>query len=63
EASATAVADFVHDYVKTPDTWSVQHAGEKTLTSLNLKLFKKNHEFIQEEKGLQQLTNNLTKPI
>jgi len=51
EASQTAVACFIEDYYKTPETWSVGHAGEKILTTLNLKLYRKSHEFVTEGKG------------
>ncbi len=51
EASKTAVARFIEDYYKTPETWSVGHAGEKILTTLNLHLYRKSHEFITEGKG------------
>ena len=51
EASRQAVTDFPRDYLITPDTWSVEHAGRKTLGSLNLQLYKRSHEFSQQEKG------------
>ncbi|MAI65727.1 MAG: hypothetical protein CL600_12795 [Alteromonas sp.] len=51
EASTFAVAKFVEEYFKTPDTWSVKQAGQKTLSTINLNLFKKSHEFNQQEKG------------
>lgn len=51
EASHTAVGNFIHDYFQTPDTWSVSHAGQKILTAINLKLYRKSHEFANEEKG------------
>lgn len=51
EASRTAVNQFIDDYFNTPDTWSVSHAGQKTLTSINLNLYKRSHEFTQELKG------------
>jgi len=51
EASKYAVSKFIEEYYKTPDTWSVKQAGQKTLSSINLTLFKKSHEFIQQEKG------------
>jgi len=51
EASETAVTNFITDYFKTPDTWSVSHAGQKILTAINLKLYRKSHEFSNEEKG------------
>lgn len=51
EASETAVGRFVDEYFQTPDTWSVSHSGEKILSTLNLRLFRKSHEFITETKG------------
>lgn len=51
EASRVAVHDFIEDYLRTPETWSAQHAGQKTLNSLNLKLYRKSHEFAQQDKG------------
>ncbi len=51
EASQTAVTNFITDYYQTPDTWSVSHAGQKILTAVNLKLYRKSHEFSNEEKG------------
>jgi len=51
EASDTAVHKFLEDYYHTPDTWSVGHAGEKILTTLNLRLYRKSHEYITEGKG------------
>ena len=51
EASQTAIQHFIQEYFATPDTWSVSHAGQKILTTINLKLFRKSHEFSNEEKG------------
>lgn len=51
EASKTAITRFLSDYYQTPDTWSVKHAGQKILSSINLTLFKRSHEFVSEEKG------------
>ncbi len=51
EASNTAISRFLSDYYQTPDTWSVKHAGQKILSSINLTLFKRSHEFASEEKG------------
>ena len=51
EASDTAITRFLSDYYQTPDTWSVKHAGQKILSSINLTLFKRSHEFASEEKG------------
>lgn len=51
DASETAVKRFIEDYYPTPDTWSVKHAGQKLLSSINITLFKRSHEFANEEKG------------
>ncbi|MCI2282967.1 protein kinase [Colwellia sp. MSW7] len=51
EASHTAITRFFSDYYQTPETWSVKHAGQKILSSINLTLFKRSHEFTSEEKG------------
>lgn len=51
EASHTAISRFLSDYYQTPDTWSVKHCGQKILSSINLTLFKRSHEFASEEKG------------
>ncbi len=51
EASETAVARFIEEYYHTPDTWSVAHAGEKILNTVNLRLYRKSHEFTTEGKG------------
>ena len=51
EASRYAADMFIEEYYKTPDTWSVKQAGQKTLSTINLNLFKKSHEFAQQEKG------------
>jgi len=51
EASHTAITRYLTEYYQTPDTWSVKHAGQKLLSSINLTLFKRSHEFASEEKG------------
>jgi protein phosphatase len=51
EASDYAVHTFVEEYFRTPDTWSVKQSGQKTLSAINLNLFKKSHAFTQQEKG------------
>jgi protein phosphatase len=51
EASEYCVNSFIQEYYRTPDTWSVSQSGEKTLSSINLNLFKKSHAFTQQEKG------------
>jgi serine/threonine protein phosphatase PrpC len=50
-ASEYATRTFNEEYFRTPDTWSVKHSGQKTLSAINLHLFKKSHEFTQQEKG------------
>lgn len=51
EASRTAVERFLEEYYQTPDTWSVSNCGEKILSTINLKLYRKSHEFQDETKG------------
>ncbi len=51
EASNTAINRYISDYYQTPETWSVKHAGQKLLSSINLTLYKRSHEFTNEEKG------------
>ncbi len=51
EASRTAVDRFIEEYYQTPDTWSVANCGEKILSTINLRLFRKSHEFSHETKG------------
>lgn len=51
EASRTAVDKFIEEYFQTPDTWSIAKAGEQILSTINLKLFRKSHEFSTTTKG------------
>jgi len=51
EASHTAVERFIEEYFQTPDTWSVSKCGEQILSTINLKLFRKSHEFTSDTKG------------
>ena len=51
EASQTAIERFVEEYFKTPDTWSVCRSGEKILSTINLRLFRKSHDYVTESKG------------
>ena len=51
EASHTAVERFLDEYYQTPDTWSVAGSGEKVLSTVNLRLFRKSHEFVTSTKG------------
>ncbi len=51
EASETSVSRFIEEYYHTPDTWSVGHAGEKIITTINLHLYRKSHQFVTEGKG------------
>ena len=41
EASEYSAKNFIEEYYRTPDTWSVEQAGQKTLSRINLHLFKK----------------------
>ncbi|GMG87706.1 bifunctional protein-serine/threonine kinase/phosphatase [Biformimicrobium ophioploci] len=50
-ASSMATEQFVRDYYKAPDTWSAAHAGQKILASINSKLYRRSHDYPQEEKG------------
>lgn len=51
EASRTSIGRFIEEYYQTPDTWSVSRSGEKILSTVNLRLFRKSHEFTTENKG------------
>lgn len=51
QASQYSVETFIQEYFRTPDTWSVKQAGQKTLSAINLNLYKKSHAFVQQEKG------------
>jgi len=51
DASHTAVTRFIDEYYQTPDTWSAGHCGEKILSTINLRLYRKSHEFVTESKG------------
>ncbi len=51
EASCIAVERFLEEYYQTPDTWSVAGSGEKVLSTINLRLFRKSHEFVTTTKG------------
>jgi len=51
EASQAAVERFLSEYFQTPDTWSVSHSGEKILSTINLRLYRKSHDYAAEGKG------------
>ncbi|MEW5250630.1 protein kinase domain-containing protein [Microbulbifer sp. 2201CG32-9] len=51
QASTMATQQFVRDYFRAPDTWSAAHAGQKILASINSKLYRKSHDYLQQEKG------------
>jgi len=51
DASKTAVNAFLHDYFKTPDTWSVRHSAEQVLSTINLRLYRHSHAFNNDSKG------------
>lgn len=51
DASHAAVERFLDEYYQTPDTWSVANCAEKILSTINLRLYRKSHEFSNEGKG------------
>ncbi|WP_299767898.1 bifunctional protein-serine/threonine kinase/phosphatase [uncultured Pseudoteredinibacter sp.] len=51
EASEQAVKRFIQEYYQTPDTWSVSHCGENILSTINLRLYRRSHEYGSEGKG------------
>lgn len=51
EAAERCVSTILTDYYSTPETWSVKHAVQKTLTPLNRKLYNLGHEIQNEARG------------
>ncbi len=51
EASETAIERFIDEYYQTPDTWSVARSGEKIISTVNLRLYRKSTDFVTESKG------------
>ena len=51
EASETAVKQFVQEYYQTPESWLVSQAGQKLLTTINLNLYNKSHQYSRDLKG------------
>ena len=51
DASNTAIERFIEGYYQTPDTWSVSKSGSSVISTINLRLFRKSHEFVTESKG------------
>ncbi|MCW3173923.1 bifunctional protein-serine/threonine kinase/phosphatase [Shewanella subflava] len=51
EASHIAVERFLVEYYQTPDTWSVGKSGEQVLSAINLRLFRKSHQYKNDHKG------------
>ena len=51
EAAERCVKAVVEDYFETPETWSVKHAIQKILSSLNLELYNLGHTMRDESKG------------
>jgi protein phosphatase len=51
DASHIAVERFLVEYYQTPDTWSVSKSGEQVLSAINLRLFRKSHQYKNEHKG------------
>ncbi|QIR16420.1 bifunctional protein-serine/threonine kinase/phosphatase [Shewanella aestuarii] len=51
EASHIAVERFLVEYYQTPDMWSVSKSGEQVLSAINLRLFRKSHQYKNDHKG------------
>lgn len=51
EASETVIERFIEEYYQTPDTWSVSRSGEKILSTVNLRLYRRSHDYHAESKG------------
>lgn len=51
QASELSIKQFIEDYYKTPDTWTVEHAGQQVLSSINLKLYRLSDAYRVEGKG------------
>lgn len=51
QASELCIKKFIEDYYKTPDTWTVEHAGQQILSGLNLKLYRLSDAYKVEGKG------------
>lgn len=54
EASKIAVVNFLQDYYATPESWSVENAASKIITSINSWLFSKNKQnlyHLEKDKG------------
>lgn len=51
QASQLCIQQFMEDYYKTPDTWTVEHAGQQILSGINLKLYRLSDAYKVEGKG------------
>ena len=51
QASELCIKQFIEDYYKTPDTWTVEHAGQQILSAVNLKLYRLSDAYRVEGKG------------
>ena len=51
QASHTSVTQFITDYYSTPDSWSVKHAANQVLSSLNAWLFKHSQQSMLRHDG------------
>lgn len=51
QASELSIHQFITDYYKTPDTWSVEHAGQQILAGINSKLYRLSDAYRVESKG------------
>lgn len=51
QASQRAVTRFCHEYIQTPDTWSVAYSAEQVLATINNELYELSHQFVHDQKG------------
>ena len=49
EASQLAVTHFIHDYLSTPDTWSVRESASRVLHALNSSLYRSSAPHLSPE--------------
>lgn len=51
QASQRAVTRFCHEYLQTPDTWSVAYSAAQVLATINNELYELSHQFVHDQKG------------
>ena len=49
QASEFSVGQFIDEYYRTPESWSVSRSGEKILSTINLNLYRKSNEFSNDK--------------